>query len=255
MDFLEYAYLQSGEPVLAAAMVEEARTVKASEVDPRYPEYYAIVEARFPALLVIETQDWMAAARLPTQGPNWFTRAQALLAHAIAAGHLGDAESGKAAGEELESSVSPYPQLKAGSSNAAFPDEIRAWSRFAQGDLTGAVALLEPVADRQDGLGEERAEVPAREMLAQMLFLDGRFYDALHQYEGVLTSDPNRFNALLGAGRAAEALGWRDTAANYYRSLLANCGRADGKGLETLRHAREFVHEMTPTSRKVSAHN
>jgi tetratricopeptide (TPR) repeat protein len=80
--------------------------------------------------------------------------------------------------------------------------------------------------------------VPAREMLAEMFLLNGRLVEALHEYEGVLASDPNRFNALLGAGRAAEALGERDVAANYYRTLLANCGGANGNALEALRHPR-----------------
>jgi tetratricopeptide (TPR) repeat protein len=245
IDFLEYAYLQSGQYSQAVAIAAEARTVKESDVDPRFPNYFSIVEARFPVLLAIETQDWTMAADMQLAGPNWFSRAQALLAHAVAAGHLHDAERGKAAGEALEASVAPYPQLRAGSANATLPDEIRAWARFSQGDLAGAVSLLQPVADRQDQLGEGGIEVPGREMLAEMLVLSGQFAEALHQYQGVLASDPNRFNALLGAGRAAEGLGERDVAANYYRTLLANCSSANGKALEALRHPRTVVARLS----------
>jgi tetratricopeptide (TPR) repeat protein len=244
MDFLEYAYLQSGQFTQAAAITAEAKTVKESDVDPRFPNYYSIVEARYPVLLAIETQDWTAAAKLQLAGPNWFSQAQALLAHAVAAGHLHDAEGGKAAGEALEASVAPYPQVRAGSPSATLPDEIRAWARFSQGDLAGAISLLQPVADRQDKLGEGGIEVPAREMLAEMLRLSGQFAEALREYRGVLASDPNRFNALLGAGRAAEGLGEREVAANYYRTLLANCSRANGGALEALRHAQTVVDEM-----------
>jgi tetratricopeptide (TPR) repeat protein len=244
MDFLEYAYLQSGEFSQAAAIAAEAKTAKQSDVDPRYPNYYSIVEARYPVLLAIETQDWTTATDLKLEGPNWFSQAQALLAHAIAAGHLHDAERGKAAGEALEASVTAYPQVRAGSPNAALPDEIRAWARFSQGDLPGAVGLLQPVADRQDKLGEGGIEVPAREMLAEMLLLSGQFADALQQYQGVLASDPNRFNALLGAGRAAEGLDEREVAANYYRTLLANCRGANGSALAALRHPQTVVDEM-----------
>jgi tetratricopeptide (TPR) repeat protein len=255
MEFLEYAYLQSGQYSQAAAIVAEAKTVKESDVDPRFPHYYSIVEALYPVLFAIETQDWATAANLKLEGPNWFTQAQALLAHAVAAGHLHDAEGGKAAGEALEASVAPYPMLRAGSSVATLPDEIRAWARFAQGDLPEAMKLLQPVADRQDKLGEGGIEVPAREMLAAMLLLSGQFADALHQYQGVLASDPNRFNALLAAGQAAEQLGERDVAANYYRTLLENCAGANGNALETLRHARSVVEEMAgrPASGNASA--
>jgi hypothetical protein len=244
MEFLEYAYLQSGHYSEAAAIVAEAKTVKESDVDPRFPHYFSIAEALYPALFAIETQDWATAASLKLEGPNWFTQAQAMLAHAVAAVHLHDAEGGKAAAEALEASVAPYPKLQAGSSYATLPDEIRAWARFAQGDLKGAVTLLEPVADRQDKLGEGGIEVPAREMLADMLLLNGRFAESLHEYQGVLASDPNRFNALLGAGRAAESLSERDVAANYYRTLLANSAGADGSALVALRHAQMVVDEI-----------
>jgi tetratricopeptide (TPR) repeat protein len=244
MEFLEYAYLQSGQVLQAAAIVAEAKRVNESDVDPRFPHYYSIAEALYPVLFAIETQDWAMAANLKLQGPNWFTQAQALLAHAVAAGHLHDATGGKAAGEALEASVAPYPKLRAGSSNATLPDEIRAWSRFSQGDLPGAISLLQPVADRQDQLGEGGIEVPAREMLADMLLLSRQFAEALHEYQGVLASDPNRFNALLGAGRASEELGQRDVAANYYRTLLANCIAADGNALAALRHPRTVVNEI-----------
>jgi tetratricopeptide (TPR) repeat protein len=253
MEFLEYAYLQGGQYSQAAAIVAEAKTVKESDVDSRFPHYYSIVEALYPVLFAIETQDWATAANLKLEGPNWFTQAQALLAHAVAAGHLHDAQGGKAAAEALEASVAPYPMLRAGSSNATLPDEIRAWARFAQGDLPGAVTLLQPVADRQDKLGEGGIEVPAREMLADMLLLNGQFAKALHEYQGVLASDPNRFNALLAAGRAAEELSERDVALNYYRSLLANCGAADGSALAVLRHPRTFINEMAHASGNASA--
>jgi tetratricopeptide (TPR) repeat protein len=254
MEFLEYAYLQSGQYSQAADIVTEAKTVKESDVDPRFPNYYSIVEALYPALFAIETQDWVIASKLNLEGPNWFTQAQGLLAHAVAAGHLRDAEGGKAAGDALELSVAPYDALKAGAPNAGLPDEIRAWARFAQGDLPGAVALLKPVADRQDKLGEGGIEVPAREMLADMFLLNGQFVEALHEYQGVLASDPNRFNALRGAGQAVEGLGERDVAANYYRTLLANCSGANGKAFEALRHPRMVVDEMAapPASENAS---
>lgn len=250
MEFLEYAYLQSGQYSQAAAIVAEAKTVKESDVDPRFPNYYSIVEALYPALFAIETQDWATAAKLKLEGPNWFTQAQALLAHAVAAGHLHDAEGGKAAAAALELSVAPYDKLKAGAPNAGLPDEIRAWARFAQGDIKEAIALLQPVADRQDKLGEGGIEVPAREMVADMLLLNGQFANALHEYQGVLASDPNRFNALRGAGQAAEELGERDVAANYYRTLLGNCGGADGSALVALGHPRSVVNEMAGDLRK-----
>jgi tetratricopeptide (TPR) repeat protein len=244
MEFLEYAYLQSGQFSQAAAIVAEAKTVRESDVDSRFPEYYSGVEARYPALFAIETQNWAMAQELKLEGPNWFNQAQALLAHAIAAGHLHDAPGGKTAAEALEASVAPYPKLRAGSSSATLPDEIRAWARFSEGDLAAAVTLLRPVANRQAQVGKGEVELPAREMLAEMLMLSGDFPEALAEYQASLASDPNRFNALLGAGQAAEGLGHRKDAADYYKKLLANCAQANGTATSVLEHARTIVEKI-----------
>ncbi|MDP9013312.1 MAG: hypothetical protein M3O41_11765 [Pseudomonadota bacterium] len=245
MEFLEYAYLQVGHDEEARAIVTEGSAVKKSDVDARYPDYYSDVEARYTALFAIETRDWaMAASLQPMKGADWFSQGQTLLAHAVAAGHLHDAPGGKAAGRAIEALATTHPKLQAGSARATLPDEIRAWVRFAQGDLPGALALLRPVADRQDRIGKGEVELPAREMLAEMLLLSGQFAEALHEYQASLKSDPNRFNGLLGAGEAAEGLGERNVAAEYYRTLLANCRGANGHASSALKHPRTVVNPV-----------
>jgi tetratricopeptide (TPR) repeat protein len=120
-------------------------------------------------------------------------------------------------------------------------------------DPKGALRLLRPIADRQDKLGKGEVDLPVREMLAEMLLIDGDAREALKEYQASLASDPNRFNGLLGAGRAAERLGERDVAANYYRTLLANCTGANGGALVTLRHPQTVVDGMARASGNASA--
>ncbi len=242
MEFLEYAYLQIGRYDDARAIVTEAQAVDQSDVDPRYPDYYAGVESRCPALLAIETGDWTMAANLkPMKGADWFGQGQTLLANAVAAGHLHDALGGTAAETSIDSVTAALPYLRMGLPRAALPDEIRAWARFSRGDLHGALTLLRPIADRQAKIGKGEVELPAREMLADMLSLSGKFNEALPEYRASLASDPNRFNALLGAGQAAERAGDRKLAAQYYRALLANCPCASQQAARVLEHARSFV--------------
>jgi tetratricopeptide (TPR) repeat protein len=50
-----------------------------------------------------------------------------------------------------------------------------------------------------------------------------RSSDALREYEVVLKNAPNRFDALLGAGRAAQASGNREGAQSYYVKLTELC--------------------------------
>jgi tetratricopeptide (TPR) repeat protein len=239
MEFLEYAYLQIGHDDQARAIVTEGSTVKQSGVDPRYPSYYADVEARYPAVFAIETRDWaMAASLKPIEGGDWVSQSQTLLAHAVAAAHLHDAQGAQAAAQSIESLTEANPRMRAGAPRASVPDEIRAWARFSQGDLQGAIELLRPVADRQTQIGKGEVELPAREMLAEMFLLSRRNGEALLEYQLALRSDPNRFNALLGAAQAAERLGRPELAAGYYRTLLANCAGASGAALQELERAQ-----------------
>jgi tetratricopeptide (TPR) repeat protein len=242
MEFLEYAYLQIGHDDEARAILTEGSTVKQSDVDPRYPTYYADVQARYQALFAIETHDWTMAANLePIERGDWVSQSQTLLAHAVAAAHLHDAQGAQAAAQSVESLTQANPRMQVGAPRASVPDEIRAWARFADGDIQGAISLLRPVADRQAKVGKGEVELPAREMMAEMFLLSGKSAEALTEYQASLVSDPNRFNALLGAGEAAELLKRRKLAATYYRALLENSSGATGAAVGELRHAQMFV--------------
>lgn len=260
MEFLEYAYLQIGHDEQARAIMAEAKTVPQSEVDSRYGNYYATVQARFPTMFAIETGDWQAAAHAELiVGYDGWGRGLALLARAVAAGHLRDRALAKATLQETEvfmkRQMMGRPVPRSGTAEAGFLNEIHAWTDFANRDLTGALRLLRPIADRQDKIGKGELDLPVREMLAEMLLIDGNAKEALKAYQASLAHDPNRFNGLLGAGRAAERLGDRDVAAGYYRTLLANCTGATGSALVALRHPQTVVDEMAirPTSGNASA--
>ena len=248
MEFLEYAYLQIGHDEDARAIIAEARTVPPAEVDSRYGNYYATVQARFPTMFAIETHDWRTAAHAKVMGDDGWGRGLTLLTHAIAAGHLRDRPLAKvtlrATEVFMKKQMNGRPLPRSGTAEAGFLDEIHAWTDFANGDLEGALKLLRPIADRQDKVGKGELDLPVREMMAEMLLIDGEAGRSLREYQASLKSDPNRFNGLLGAGQAAEALSERDVAANYYRVLLANCSGANGGALVALRHARAFVDGM-----------
>ena len=81
-------------------------------------------------------------------------------------------------------------------------DEAHAWLAFAQGRTQTAINLITRVADKQDREGKGEVELPAREILADMLLEKGRPSEALTQYRLSLRTDPNRFNPLAAAKRA-----------------------------------------------------
>src|SRR6185503_16509070 len=123
MEILQYASLQTGEYVEAKAIADEARTIKSSETP--YNDYYLTVEARFGALLAIETRDWTMAANLqPVPGAHWYSEAQTLLARAMAAGHSRNAPAGKAVLERFDQIAAKVPVWPPASSAANLRDEI-----------------------------------------------------------------------------------------------------------------------------------
>jgi tetratricopeptide (TPR) repeat protein len=235
MEFLEYAYLQTGRTDEAIKIVDEGRLVKESDLNPRYIDYYPGVESRYPSLLAIETHNWQMAAHLrPLEGAPWGSEALTLLAHAEAAAHLHDPAAGEVAEQTIDASLL-RAHLHWDAPYLAIPREVHAWAEFSKGNEQAAERLLQPIAERQETIGKNHeVEIPAREMLAEMLFISGKSGEALDQYERSLASDPNRFNGLLGAALAAKKLGRDDLARRYFRTLLSNCERADGAQTERL---------------------
>ena len=60
-------------------------------------------------------------------------------------------------------------------------------------------------------------------MLADMLLDMNRPEQALTEYEADLKFNPNRFNGVYGAARAAENLGKSEMAGSYYAQLVQLC--------------------------------
>ena len=87
--------------------------------------------------------------------------------------------------------------------------QAQAWLAFAEGKYDDAVEALRPMADKEDALGDEPQGIPTREMIADMLLEAKRPQQALAEYQTDLKFNPNRFNGLYGAARAAEAAGSR----------------------------------------------
>jgi tetratricopeptide (TPR) repeat protein len=98
--------------------------------------------------------------------------------------------------------------------------EMLAWIAFAQDKPADALKRMQEAADLQDKVGQGEVDIPAREMLADMLLELARPQEALVEYKKSLTLSPNRFNGLFNAGCAAEAAGDAPQAQQYYATLL-----------------------------------
>jgi len=120
-------------------------------------------------------------------------------------------------------------------------DEVQAWLAFAENKNEDALRRMREVADHQDAVGKGEVEIPAREMLADMLLEMNRPGDALVEYEIALKTDPNRFNGLYGAARSAELVHQTEKANSYYAQLLKNCDNGTHSERPELARAKNLL--------------
>lgn len=227
LDYLEYAYLQVGDDQRAKAEWDELQTVKKEDVQDEFKDYYDSMQAGFAARYALERRQWQEALALqPRQGTRPSVQALTFWAHAVAAGHLRDASAAQSATDQFDALLeatrkSDKPQQAKSLANSH--DEAHAWLAFAQGRNEDALLLLRAVANKQDKVGKGETETPAREMLADMLLEMNRPQEALAEFEISLKTDPNRFNGLYGAARAAELAQQKEKAEGFYAQLIKNC--------------------------------
>jgi hypothetical protein len=95
-------------------------------------------------------------------------------------------------------------------------------------------------------VGKAEVDLPAREMLADMLLDLNQPEQALLEYEKSMKTDPNRFNGLAGAARAAELAHQPVKANSYYAQLLKNCDDGKHSDRPELRSAKIMLAKNTP---------
>ena len=119
--------------------------------------------------------------------------------------------------------------------------EMLAWTAFAEGKQTEAVKQMREAADLQDKVGQAEVDIPAREMLADMLLEFHQPAKALVEYQQSLKLSPNRFNGLYGAGLAAEAAGQKPQAQGYYATLLKTTDNGSQSSRPEFAHVKRFM--------------
>ena len=226
MDFLDYSYLQVGEEGKARQIVEDLNKVPGSS-----SQEITGFRVNFTTRNMLELHHWKQALELKPEG-NPYDQQLIYAARAIAAARTGDK---KAAQEN-------YNSLKKASKSRHEDDwkmedfrhqEVEAWVDFAKGKREKAVKIMRAAADKQDSNDPGGFNVPAREMLADMLLELHKPSEALAEYEAVLKIAPNRFNGLYGAVTSAELAGDSNKAKKYYSQLRESCApQADREELQ-----------------------
>jgi tetratricopeptide (TPR) repeat protein len=227
MEFLDYAYLQRGEGAKARGLVAELQSV------PQGGESNIINEQnQFAARNALELHLWKEAAALEIPKERLVWQDYTYWTRAIGAGRSGDVQGARDDVQKLAEiaqlvKLTQVRQMQmsgmAGPGLEIDPTEAGGWLAYAEGKPDEAVAMLSSAAKREDARDAEPFAMPAREMLADLLLSLRRPAEALAAYKTVLADFPNRFDALYGAAQAADSLGDRRTAADFYSKVISNC--------------------------------
>jgi tetratricopeptide (TPR) repeat protein len=245
MQFLVYAYLQSGREAEAQRVIDELRTLPnmhnmyGTDFDPNIS-----AQVEYSASYVTELHQWKDAIALPQLTPDdEGDSSLTYKARAIGAARLGDLHTAKVNLEALERLHEKLVEKKSsGPANAVDEDGkvVQAWIDHGEGKNDEALKLLQEIARKDEGLFATDGNIPAHEMMGDMLLEMDRPGQALLEYEAELKVSPNRFNSLFGAGRASEAAQDRRKAADYYHRLLKACA-GGGSRRPQIVHAQEFT--------------
>jgi tetratricopeptide (TPR) repeat protein len=224
LDYLEYAYLQSGRVKQAKAVLDEVNSLQPVAGLTLIGDYAL---AAIPARYAMEVRNWAEASELKIRedGVPW---AQAITWTAVGVGSARSGNLDRAA--QAEKTLASLRDASAKKNNIYWSSqvevqrrEVAGWIAEKAGKGTDAIAVTRSAAELEESMDKDPvtpgAVTPAREMLAEILFLEGQSQESLTQYEAVLKLTPNRFNALYGAACAAEASGDASATTRYLQKL------------------------------------
>ncbi len=254
MDYMAYAYLQTGQDRAVQALL--ARTPEIAAVfdstavvgaAPGSAGVFAL--ASIPARWVLERRDWAAAARLEPKPSRFsYTEAMTHFARALGASHTGalaDARQSITALKEIRDRLVEAKEAYWAEQVGIQHEGATAFLALAEGRTADAVATMRAAALREDATEKNAVTpgpiAPARELLGEMLLEMKQPAEALKEFQATLKKEPGRFRALYGAARAATLANDRATARTYYGDLVKMCANADTPGRPELTEARKVI--------------
>jgi tetratricopeptide (TPR) repeat protein len=207
MDYLVYAYLQSGRDNDAALVIQQLKNM----LTPDVGEFkIAYASTAMPIRYAVERGQWTdAAGIIPTEGTPLPVVAIAVWARGLGLARSGHASEGRTEidrlrqlEEQLRASGDDYWATQVG----ILRREVMAWSAQATGKADEAATLLRMSADEEDAIEKLPVTpgpiVPAREQLGFLLLEQKHAGPALKEFETALVNAPGRRGALQGAAQA-----------------------------------------------------
>jgi hypothetical protein len=257
MDYMVFGELQQAQDMAAKQVVDEVGAMRKINVE-NFIAAYAF--AAIPARYALERGDWKAAAALKLSPSDlaWskFPQAEAILVYArgLGAARTGDIAAARQDVERLQTLKEAMTAARIGYWPGQTDFQIKAvnaWIALAEKRNDEALHLMRAAADVEEASDKHPVTpgnvVPSRELLGEMLLALDQPALALMEFERSLQHDPNRFRAVYGAARAAEAAGNRELAKTHYVRLQTLTAGRDTERLE-LSHAKAFLADAKERS-------
>jgi len=208
MDYLVYAYLQSGRDKQAGQIVQQLRSIATVKTGDFIMQY---ASTAMPVRYAVEQSQWADAASIvPAAGAP-----PQVVAIAVWARGLGFARTGRVANAraEIDNLRQIENQLRSSGIDYWATQvkllrlEVMAWSAQADSKRDEAVALMRKAADEEDEIEKLPVTpgpiIPGREQLGYLLLEQNRPDLAAKEFETALINAPGRRGALKGASLAA----------------------------------------------------
>lgn len=251
-EFLIYAYLQVGEDTKARDLTYNMRAISEHMsampgMDDMKDDGRAF-DNELRAIYAAEMHDWQAlSVETPAPGSKPYEALFTYWGQGIAAGHLHNPKLAAAALEAFDrgfESLKNSPLSEFADAMEVKREEVAAWKAFADDQPATALAAMRKAADRQDKLGQMEVDIPAREMLGDLLLLQHSPEQALVEYRIALKLSPNRLNGLLSAGQAAEQAKQPAEAQSFYAAAARQTDSATHSQRPELAHAVKIAAAM-----------
>lgn len=230
IEYLVYAYLQTGADDEAAAQLERLHGTARLQPTFKTAFHFASTRARY----ALERRAWSEAMSLAPREPPTLDWDQFMWPEAVTwfARGLGAAREGRI--EEARAAANRLDELETAATTAGedlFARNIRilrlgvgAWLAQLEQETESSVALMREAAELEVATPKHAVTpaptLPGYELLGDLLLEQGHPAEALVAYERSLDLYPRRFNSLLGAARAARASGDESAARTFYQELL-----------------------------------
>jgi len=253
MDYMVFAHLQQAQDRAAKQSLDEVAAIRKVNVENSIAAYaFASIPARF----ALERGDWKQAAALKLAPAdlawNKFPQAEAILifARGLGAARAGDVAAARRDAERLQALKEAMTAAKmdywAGQADFQIKT-VSAWIALAEKRHEEAAQLMRAAAEAEDASDKHPITpgnvAPSRELLGEMLMTLNSPAQAFAEFERSLKRDPNRFRAIYGAARAAEASGNREAARDYYAKLRTLAVNQDTERPELVQ-ARAFLRRQ-----------